>query len=150
MKHVWSVLCQKSIIDQHSNNISLIEVLEQLNINISPTQIAQAGGKGIVLPIRFDVVSLWAKSVEGEKSDFEVEAELYDPANKKLQALFQRMVAFPQHYQRMRTQVTIGGFTVTQPGIYVIKVKMRHEDKVRAVAELPLEIKFVFSAQKKG
>src|SRR3989338_249472 len=58
IKHAWTVLCQKSIMDQETNNISL-DVLEQLNVkDLSFPEEA----KGIIFPIQMEIVSLWYRT----------------------------------------------------------------------------------------
>lgn len=148
MKHAWSILCQRSIIDQRSNNISLIDVLEQLNINVSPEQVAKESEEGIVIPINFDIVSLWTKDGEENKvANFEVVVEFDDPRGKELKS-FTKSIEVAQNYQRMRTQMRIERLQIFESGIHMVRVSIKEgkqEKKTQIVAELPLQIKFVLS-----
>ncbi|HEX9722444.1 MAG TPA: hypothetical protein VGA53_04215 [Candidatus Paceibacterota bacterium] len=149
MKHIWSVLCQRSIVDQKSNNISLIDVLEQLNINVSPEQAAKIS-EGLMIPINFDIVSLWARKSEQDKPvKFEIIIDFHNSHGKKLKS-FNRAIEVAQNYQRMRTQVKIVGLQIFESGLHTFKVGIKtrqQEDKPRIVAELPLDIKFILSAK---
>ena len=50
--HVWTVLCSRALIDRDSNNISIHNVLEQLNIAAPPQP-------DLALNIHFEILSLW-------------------------------------------------------------------------------------------
>src|SRR6266496_2777341 len=58
IEHAWSVLCSKSTIDAETNNISLIEVLEQISIATGPPA---AGTEGLI-PLRVELVTLWMRA----------------------------------------------------------------------------------------
>src|SRR3989338_5214550 len=62
INHLWSIACSRTSVDRESNNISLFEVLEQLTLSGGPIQ---PGKKGVV-PILFEIVSLWTKEHENE------------------------------------------------------------------------------------
>ena len=150
MKHIWSVLCQRSIIDRSSNTVSLIDVLEQLNINVSPEQVAKKSDEGIVIQINFDIVSFWTKdSNETKPANFEVVVEFNDPDGKKLRS-FNKSVEVAENYQRIRTQIRVPNLQVFQAGTHSIRIRIKEGEQKResqVVAELPLEIKFAFPAK---
>jgi hypothetical protein len=56
-QHIWTVPCRFSTIDRQSNNVSLIEVLEEITV---PTVLPQQPDVGIV-PAIFDVTTLWSR-----------------------------------------------------------------------------------------
>ena len=54
INHVWTVLCHRTLIDQKSNNVSMIDAIEQINIK---------GREGpTVAQISMELVSLWIRS----------------------------------------------------------------------------------------
>ena len=57
MQHIWSILCQNSTIDGDTNSLSIFNCFEQLNVDIDKSKMPQ--DKKVVLPIGFDLVSLW-------------------------------------------------------------------------------------------
>ena len=61
MRHVWSILCSKGIIDKASNNISLIETLEEIHV---PAEIigGREGGLEVIPAIPLNWVTLWTRS----------------------------------------------------------------------------------------
>jgi hypothetical protein len=57
MRHVWTILCSKATIDRESNNVSLSEVIERLEVlvpanTVTPVSFAFSG----------DLVTLWIRS----------------------------------------------------------------------------------------
>src|SRR2546422_481332 len=57
IKHIWSVFCSRSIIEGDSNNVSLITVLEELQLTPPPGGGAAAG----VVGLRCELVILWSR-----------------------------------------------------------------------------------------
>src|SRR5262245_52540306 len=69
-KMVWAVLCTKASIDMNSNNVSLFEVLEQVQRSPSlPLPAEAAKDRTIVVPIQADF------AVSTMRSDFAVPEE---------------------------------------------------------------------------
>lgn len=57
-EHYWTVLCRKGVIDKDSNNISLQEVLEQINI-LGPLP---AEGDSGAIPGPYEIITLWGRA----------------------------------------------------------------------------------------
>src|SRR5256885_618792 len=62
-QHLWTVPCRFSIVAQQSNNVSLIEVLEEIAI---PTVLPQQPDMALI-PAIFDVVTLWSRDDEEQR-----------------------------------------------------------------------------------
>jgi len=60
-RHVWSVLCERAIIDRDSESLSLIDVVDAVvyEAEIAPGQVVQ-------LPAELSLVSLWIRAVGAE------------------------------------------------------------------------------------
>jgi|SRR5271157_212399 len=56
IQHIWTIPCRLSLIAQGSNNVTLVEILEEITIPEFPVEPGQAHG---LVPAVFDVVSLW-------------------------------------------------------------------------------------------
>ena len=52
--HVWTVLCSHAVIDRDSNSVSLLDVIEQLNIGDEPSP------EGRIIS-SLDLMTLWAR-----------------------------------------------------------------------------------------
>jgi len=83
IQHVWSVLCRQGIIDQRTNSVSLVEVIEGISIaadsNDLPTD--RVG----FLPFEMDLVSLWTRSTPSEGESGLVRATISGPHGLKIQ-----------------------------------------------------------------
>ncbi|PJB87554.1 hypothetical protein CO083_06385 [Candidatus Roizmanbacteria bacterium CG_4_9_14_0_8_um_filter_34_12] len=139
VKHVWSILCRKTIIDSATNNISLIDVFEQLQAKVS---LPQNKNIKLSIPFEYEVVNFWHKENTTNKVEIDIEITLMDPNNKTLKT-FTNIVTIPDNMKRMRTILKIIGIPITTSGIYrfIVKYKEKDTNSYKQVAELPIEIK---------
>ena len=140
MKHVWSILCKSSMIDSENNSISLLRCIEQVNIKNSPPD---KTGKGLVVPLEFELISLWFDDSTKKERKFNVRIELFDPSKVKLKYHDNNLV-LPKGKKRLRDRTEIKGLPITKSGKYMFKVKYRSQGgkNYKDVAELPIDIVF--------
>src|SRR5258708_7392694 len=62
-QHVWTIPCRFSTTSSETNNVSLIEVLEEISIPALPVQ---QMGRGM-FPAMFDVVTLWSRENDDQE-----------------------------------------------------------------------------------
>ncbi|PJE67415.1 hypothetical protein COU95_02530 [Candidatus Shapirobacteria bacterium CG10_big_fil_rev_8_21_14_0_10_40_9] len=138
IKHIWSVLCRKTVIDDETNNISLFDVFEQLGVNASTSEKKDIQ---INVPINFELVSLWVKTTGGKTLRASIEVEVIDPEAKRLKSFIQNL-EFSTNIKRMRSRLRIMGLSLTTSGDYIFRVKIKEENQKEyiTVAELPLEV----------
>ena len=133
-RHVWSVVCTSAVIDPRSNNISLIDVTEQLNLSAVPplTGLAKTRFplKVVSLWIRDDVrrpetrkLRLTHRDVDGSlRASWDVDVDLLD-------------------IPRRRVVWELEALLVSAPGEQEFRVKIqRPDDQWEIVARIPLEI----------
>jgi hypothetical protein len=138
---VWTVVCSKTSTDRDTNNISLFEVLEQLNGQVPPEQAGQQG----LLAFSLEVVSLWIRSDAnvpergtGRLVHVDADASEYPPV--------EFTVDLTEH-KRMRTLVQIGGLRVRRSGTHVMRIDFQHgEEPWATVAAVPLDVNLVVGA----
>ena len=142
IKHIWSVLCKESVIDQLDNNVSIHGVLEELSIFLAPAKETGKLPEKFGIPMSYEIVSLWQRSKEVESAKAEIEYIFIDSENKELLKNTQRM-EIPKNSRRFRSRIKITGMPLTKAGDYTFQVKIKEEeaDTFRLVAELPLEVK---------
>ena len=63
VEHAWSVLCDRAIIDQQTNNI-VLNVIEHVKF----THEAEETGKPLLMRLNGELVSLWYKE-PGDKTE---------------------------------------------------------------------------------
>lgn len=140
IKHIWTVLCRRSVIDQDTNNLSLYDILEQLEVEAKLKEDISQKNLVINVPIEFDVVSLWLTEKEDSfEGSFIIEVE--DPEGKVLKT-FDNKLSIPQGMRRMRTRLKVNGFAVKGSGDYNFNVYYKEIDKAKRtkVSVLPLEV----------
>jgi hypothetical protein len=129
---VWAVLCSRSIIDQGTNNLSLIDVIEQ--ISLSPdTPIP------INIPLSFEVVTLWSRGDLEQSSKGWTRVTVYRPSN--IEILKNEFEIDLSSFKRFRHRLGIRGLSIEELGKYIFQIELRDEDsEFQVVARLPLEI----------
>lgn len=142
IKHIWSVLCKESVINQDDNNISIHGVLEELSIFLTPVNQTEELPEKIGIPMNYEIVSLWQRSKEVESAKAELEYIFVDSENKELLKNIQT-IEIPKDSRRFRSRMKISGMPLSKEGDYTFQVKIREEgsDASHLVAELPLEVK---------
>ena len=149
LKHVWSVLCKESTINQDDNVISLYGVLEELNITLTPIKGSGADSpEKVGIPINYEIVSMWIKYNKKEIVKAEIEYTLVSPTGKELLKTIQN-AEIPETSKRFRSRMKISGIQVEKEGEYNFRVRIKElgSDIFKTVCELPLEIKIQFSKQ---
>lgn len=142
IKHIWSVLCRKSIINQDDNNLSIVDVLEALQVSLKPTKAQNKEQKlEAIIPINYEVVSFYTRDNKEKEVKFEQELVLInhkrDETNKDV-----KEIIIPTGIKRMRTRVKISGIKVEGSGDYIFQVRIREEGQklFKIVSEIPLQV----------
>lgn len=136
IQHIWSVLCQNSLIDKTSNTISLIEVVEDLGLPGPPLP---AGEQGLI-PIHCSLVSNWERVPSNQPTRGTVRVRTIRPTGEceREQEYSVDLSATP----RSRTIAKISGITFREAGrhVFEIHVKEDGETEWRKVAGIPFNI----------
>ncbi|MBU4016193.1 hypothetical protein KJ980_06165 [Patescibacteria group bacterium] len=142
IKHIWSVLCKESVVNQDDNNISIYGVLEELSVFLTPAKETGEIPKKLGIPINYEIVSMWQRNKDVESAKAEIVYVFVDPENNELLKNTQIM-EIPKASRRLRSRMKIVGMPLTKEGDYTFQVKIKEEGKSDfcLVAELPLEIK---------
>jgi hypothetical protein len=136
IEHVWTVVCSRAVVDRFSNNVSIQNVIEQFSVRAEPKP-------GALIPVPFEVMTLWARS------DFSVPASgterltLYSPSGVKIGERVSSL-DLTGNVRRYRTRTTFDGLPAGEPGRYVFQVELQEENKDEwyGVATVPLEVIF--------
>jgi hypothetical protein len=136
INHIWTVICSKSIIDQESNNISLYNVLEQINI----TRPAGEGeSKTGIIPLSYEVITLWIREKIDQSTRVMARMKLESPSGKVWPAN-EFEVDLSEHI-RMRTILRSDQLLFDEPGIYYFQIEVQTtSEDWENVAKIPLHI----------
>ena len=134
--------CEKAIIDQN-NVTSLITILQELRLEL-PEPPPDADGKMPVVPIKWDVVALWAKTDDdAPEAIYQTRFALIDPMGTALQG-FDGAVEFSfadkEHY---RVVTTVFGFPIRHDGGYVVRLWLQKKGETEGdpIAEFPIVLR---------
>ena len=131
-KLIWSVLCESSIIDQQTNNVSLLKVLEQVQYSTNATEKEE-----VVLPLNFQHISLF-QTDEKDNSKYDLLLETVGPDGKTLVAV-DANIDFSGK-KRGRLILAIQGMKVAGPGIYHYRLSIKKPEGLVLLGQIPLEV----------
>lgn len=133
--HVWTVLCSRALIDRDSNNISIHNVLEQLNIAAPPQP-------DLALNIHFEILSLWVRTNSDVPAQGTSRVTLEDPQGKR--RIVSELTIDLAEVERARHRVLGQGLEVSQAGRYNFLVELQETGRSewREVAVVPLTVVF--------
>ena len=137
MKHVWSILCQQSSIDQETNLISLFNAIEELNINLDK---ANALENNLLISVQLQLVSYWVREEALAEETLTIRTELVNPEGKVLNS-FDNKLIIKSGILRFRHRNNIQGLTISGPGRYHLRVVEIKASKEMILTELPLDVK---------
>ena len=138
LRAVWAILCENTIIDQRSNNVSLIEVIDELTIPApAPEPMTETKGE----PRKFfdaDLVVLWARSKLDLPEKAQMRSKIVAPNGGEARS-GESEVDLTENI-RLRSIGRIAGLPpFTQAGEYRIKIEAKESDSEwQEVFELPL------------
>lgn len=134
IRHIWSVLCEKSIIDHDTNNISLVNVFEQFTIIADPIP------EGI-LPITTELVTLWARDKDMVPSISKQRVSIIDPEENIIKELIMEIDLTKA--PRVRSRAIFKGLPLSKSGDYFFRVEyLGDQDNWISTALVPLSINF--------
>lgn len=128
--HVWSVLCRKVSIDRETNNVSLFDVLEQIQVY------EWAGPAGIAGP--FELASLWYRPDVPSRGEARV--TLRSPSGRLLHEATQEIDL--REFRRVRVRYLIPGMHIEGSGTYsfIVEGRQQNAEDWFAAASIPLEV----------
>lgn len=143
-RHLWTIVCEKATIDRETNNVSLIEIVEDVSVAVEAQQeLSKPLSAAIILPVTWTVVSAFERDdpARGEKADGEM--QLVSPSGSILgTALIE--IDLTQH-ARARCLVKFAGWPVPEGGRYLVKVFVRSQPGASLCGEIPLLITLTHS-----
>lgn len=134
IEHAWTLACTKSIVDAQTNNMSITEVLEQVNVE-GPVQFPT------IAPMQADVVSVWYRSNPDRGTRGSGRLTFVGPDRNPVGPAHDFAIDLTGYY-RARTVTRLAGLPLTGAGIYAFKVEMRADvnGAWREVASVPINV----------
>jgi hypothetical protein len=137
IQHIWTVPCRVTITDQDTNNVSMIEVLEELVL--APLAARQDLGRPR-FPAIFDVVTLWAREIPEQPETGLGRVLLLSPQGETL--IEQGVEVDLRQVRRLRSLGRIMGFPMRGAGVYHFRIDSRSNEAAawQEVGRIPLEV----------
>jgi hypothetical protein len=137
IQHIWTVPCRVGIVDQNTNNVSLIDVLEEITVSELPMQ------PGVIpaqMPSILDVVSLWGRENPDQPEAGWGRLSLISPQGESL--VQQPGEVDLRQFRRVRAFNKFIGLPLRGPGRYYFHVERRPDEAAEweLVARVPLDI----------
>jgi len=137
--HVWTVVCSGAAIDIDSNNVSIQNVLEQINV-------AAEFAPDVMIGISYEIVSFWVRSEVETLARGRSRITLVEPRGNTIPVA--EMPIDLTKVERVRHRIYCQGLRVTAPGRYIFRVELLEDGQGAwgLVASVPLRV--VFTAPK--
>jgi len=131
--------CERVLVNDLDNNISLITVLQEISISItSPEKLPDESN----VVTRWEILAVWIREPSDDGKRFEQVCTMSMPDGRNLTPF---RVVFSMEKRAHRQVVTLRGFPVSKvPGECVLKLWLREDVEdapLQQVAEFPLQLK---------
>lgn len=147
-KLIWSVLCKRGILDKRTNNVSLIDALENLEFRSSDPIEEEKQWK--LLPIEITLVSFITRTDYNEPERSKLRIQIASPDGRIHKKSIITDVNLIEH-QRFRNFAMMRQVAFWASGIHKFVVSLQGEnDKWTKSAEIPLDIRQKESTTKGG
>jgi len=135
-RHVWTVACMHAVIDQESNLVSLLDVIEQINIPGKPAPDKTVG-------LTLDLTTLWVRENPETPEKGRARITLVSPSGAELKSII--MDVDLSAHERLRSRGRFVGIPAPEDGRYTFRVDSAPENSEEwiQVALIPLQIALV-------
>ena len=139
IRHIWSVICKESIINQDNNALSLMNIFEGFEI-VMKKDVPK--NPEIIIPVEYEIVSMLRKDSKNEEKGVYLKASLFDPSGKEIIKSIEASITMPKDKFNFRHRIKSFGFKITTQGEYkvVIELKQGEKQNFEKVAELSINI----------
>jgi hypothetical protein len=134
IENAWCVLCTRCITDSSSNNVTLTDVVEQINV---PPDAPIPG----TAPVQMDFVCLWYRSNPTQPARATARTSLIRPDGTSSPNPVLVTIDLTQ-FQRLRSIIRIPAIEIISSGFYYFRVELRldGEDNWRPISRVPLQV----------
>lgn len=146
------MLCTSSVLDADNNNLTLNNLIEQINVSISNEDLARKqaeNSRGYVVPIQVEITSRLRKLRE-EVLAFDLKFEFLNPKKEIIVSLPPTSYGIKKEVKNIRIRSKISPLPFDQNGEYTFAVYLKESgdsDFVK-VDEIPLEVNLKIPEQK--
>jgi hypothetical protein len=139
INHVWSVVCERSSIDQDTNLISINDVVENINI---PDEVEDDKIKGLV-SFKNEVISSYYRVGDADSVERATQLIVVIAPDGKEIARNTFDIVFTKGIVRHRCRIKGAGVPVVGLGVHLFEVRLKRDidEDFQTVARIPVTIK---------
>ncbi|MDR3574157.1 MAG: hypothetical protein P4L50_09855 [Anaerolineaceae bacterium] len=136
IEHIWTVICSNAIIDQDTNNISIFNILEQVNI-------PEDAVKNQAIGINVELLTLWIRSDLSKPARGISQVNLVAPDGEVIQSSESQLDL--SQFERLRSRSLYQGLAYRGEGVYHFAVEYKADEQAdwQQVASIPLKVMLV-------
>lgn len=139
-KLLWVIPCQRAIVSAQ-NTVTLIDVLEEVQIPPPPDNLVVDPSQPPLIPIRFATVSLWERASETDAGRTDARLRLLSPSRKQIGGLeFTIELAVTP---RFRAIAEAAGVPYSGPGYYTVHIEIKHGERWRRAGSTGFTLRHV-------
>lgn len=138
----WAMLCDRTIIEAGTNNLSIINVLDEIHLAQAPPEQSAKEKRPLFISHQFTVVQLWSRTDDDKPEKFSVRAQFMSP-DRKTYGGVEQLVDLSEHVQSSRVIARAPGFPWRGAGEYSATIQVKTREKWRTVARLPFKVAVV-------
>jgi hypothetical protein len=148
IEHVWSIICHQSTTDSESNNVSLINLIENVTFTV-PTNVIEevrtSKAKGIIFPLDYEIISRFRRNDDVDIKHFYSRLRMMNPEGNEVTATGENEMIFSQGVKNVRMRAKFNDIAVQNSGVYrvLIETRLSTEAKFETVGSIPLEINLI-------
>lgn len=140
-KHQWSMICEKALIDRFTNNLTIVDVVEEVNLTIQRTSKSEEAGPPLV-PVDFAVVSLWHRSEPSLAEEGKARVRLLSPSGKLLTKESELPIELTGDKLRARNILNCRGVPIRESGEYQVQIQqLQKNGRWKTENVIPIAVK---------
>ena len=147
MKVTWAILCERVTIDRETNNLSLINVIEEVAVPAQPPQDLSEAISQSVIPANFELVTLWSRSNPEYPERWIGRVRIVVPDGPE--SITQEHEIDLTQFLRLRSRLKLPGIPAGGEGLYLFRIEGKPiGGEWSGMFDLPLRL--VLQAQESG
>ena len=134
IKHHFSVICGHAVVDERTKFLSIFDVIEQINVNAEPDELVR-------IPMRFDLVLVWMKSINDDSECGVSRISLEKP--KGISSTITEVGVELTDSTFFRSIISFSGIELAGPGLYKFLIEFKQNDSDwEEVSEIPFVVSY--------
>ena len=137
IRHIWSVLCRRSVVDVESNTISLFDCIEEVGVTV----VSQSSQRPIALPLDATVVVLVCRD-SADPCDGAMRLRFVGPDGQRVMETQECRISLREH-RRLRHRFNLQGLPFGGNGTNFVEVLLKQDANAsfEPIARIPYDVR---------